>query len=546
MKLVRIYFGMVLVAGMAAAQAPSISKVMNAASGNVQALPNGGIAQGAIFTLVGTNMGPAALSIDHNPFTSTRLLGTSVNVTVKGTTVGALMYYTSASQVAGLLPSSTPLGTGTVTVTYNGVTSSPAPITVVQNNAGIFTTPSGGTGVAVVTFPDYSVVTAFPGSPCGGPYTACGAANPKDVLTLWVTGLGPVSAPDSSGPQPGNMANLPLKLFIGGVQAPVSYQGRSGCCIGLDQIVFTVPDNVPTGCAVPMFIQIDTQISNYTWFPIAQGSRTCTPANTTITSSVISAIAGGGAVTTTEIKLRRRPNNNGVNMDHADAQFQKASVAPGMLPFVLSVVDHQPVGTCAVYNDPNADPTLGVIVFQQGIDAGPALTLNGPNGSRTLAKTATPGQPTDYSASLGPGYFSPGTYTVTGTGGADVGAFTATVTIPQPPVWTNQASVIDVNRTDGLTITWSGGASQYVLIAGASYTSTDLSSGALFQCLVAGDSGSFTVPPNVLLALPAVPVSPNGGVTFQPIPLPNGFSASGLTAGSVDFNSNVTNLVTFK
>jgi len=74
MKLVRIYFGMVLVAGMAAAQAPSINKVMNAASGNVQALPNGGIAQGAIFTLVGTNMGPAALSIDHNPFTSTRLL----------------------------------------------------------------------------------------------------------------------------------------------------------------------------------------------------------------------------------------------------------------------------------------------------------------------------------------------------------------------------------------------------------------------------------------------------------------------------------------
>src|SRR5262249_10493485 len=152
--------------------------------------------------------------------------GTSAKITIGSTTTSMLMYYTSATQVAGLLPSNTPIGAGTVTVTYNGTTSPPAPINVVKSNAGIFTTPSGGSGAAVVTFADYSVVTSFPVNPCGGPNTSCGAANPKDVLILWVTGLGPVNAPDSSGPQPGNMANLPLKLLIGGVEAPVTYQGR--------------------------------------------------------------------------------------------------------------------------------------------------------------------------------------------------------------------------------------------------------------------------------------------------------------------------------
>src|ERR1700726_408986 len=101
---------MALTAVIAAAQTPVISSVVNAASGILPGLPNAGIAQGAIFLIIGSNMGPATLSIDPTPFTSVRLLGTSASVTVQGTTVGMLMYYTSATQVAGLLPSNTPVG----------------------------------------------------------------------------------------------------------------------------------------------------------------------------------------------------------------------------------------------------------------------------------------------------------------------------------------------------------------------------------------------------------------------------------------------------
>ena len=56
----------------------------------------------------------------------------------------------------------------------------------------------------------------------------------------------------------------------------------------------------------------------------------------------------------------------------------------------------------------------------------------------------------------------PGSYTVTGTGGSNVGSFSAGITVTQNAAnfkWTNQAAVTgsDISRTQPLTITWSGG-----------------------------------------------------------------------------------------
>src|SRR3989442_11029124 len=102
MKSGNVCIWLLLTAGIAAAQAPVVKRVYNAASNIVQGLPNGGIAQGSVFAVTGSNLGPATLSVDPTPFTSTSLLGTSVSVTVKGTTVRMLMYYTSAGKVAGL------------------------------------------------------------------------------------------------------------------------------------------------------------------------------------------------------------------------------------------------------------------------------------------------------------------------------------------------------------------------------------------------------------------------------------------------------------
>src|SRR5580765_3758558 len=101
--------------------APVISSVQNAASNMNPALPNGSLAPGSIFVVKGSGLGPTNISIASAPFQSTSLSGTSVALTVAGTTVNALMYYTSDKQIAALVPSNTPTGgPATITVTYNG------------------------------------------------------------------------------------------------------------------------------------------------------------------------------------------------------------------------------------------------------------------------------------------------------------------------------------------------------------------------------------------------------------------------------------------
>src|SRR5207248_3312604 len=97
---------------------PKISDggVLNSASYVGAGFANSGIAQGSLFLVFGSGLGPAAIQSTGFPLPK-QLGGTSMKVTVNGTTVDALMVYSLASQLAAVLPSSTPTGTGTITVT---------------------------------------------------------------------------------------------------------------------------------------------------------------------------------------------------------------------------------------------------------------------------------------------------------------------------------------------------------------------------------------------------------------------------------------------
>ena len=516
----------------AAQTAPTISSVENAASNIPPGLPNAGIAQGAIFVVYGSALGPANISIAPTPFQSTSLSNTSVAVTVGATTVNALMYYTSAGQVAALLPSNTPAGLGSITVAYNGQTSAPSPITVVSNNVGVFTIDSSGQGPGIVTYPDYSLVSASKATNCGGPSTTCGAANPGDTLILWTTGLGPVSGDDASGAGLGqNMPNIPLELWLGGVAAPVIYQGRSGCCIGEDQIVFTVPNGVPTGCAVPLLIQIGGQISNATVMPVASGSRNCTPSNAALAAVNVEQAVTAGPVTYGKIKLSRDYNGTGQGYsDNAEFSFLKIlTYVAGTQPFFVSYVDDQPLGTCTVYNSLSAG--INVPAGSAAADAGSSFTVTGPSGSIVVA-----GSPGQFSATLSvPGtYLSPGAYTVTGTGGADIGVFSAAAHVPPAPVLTSFANstIPPVTRSNGMTVTWAGGGGEYaevqIQVSGA--TDNTNSNGATVVCEAATSAGAITIPPYALLALPA---GNFGGFAIVQQTAASGFTATGLNLGVI-------------
>src|ERR1035438_9796877 len=108
--------GVFLLAGAAHAQPMITGGPVNAASYAIAGLPNANIAQGSMFILFGQNLGPAAQANASSFPLPTNLGGTSIVATVGGTAVNAIMLYSNNAQVAAILPSSTPIGAGTLTL----------------------------------------------------------------------------------------------------------------------------------------------------------------------------------------------------------------------------------------------------------------------------------------------------------------------------------------------------------------------------------------------------------------------------------------------
>lgn len=119
-------------------------------------------------------------------------------------TTQPILYYISPSQVAAILPSSTPVGTGTIAIMVNGKTSAPSPITVVQSACGILTIRGDGSG-------DASAFDAM-----GNPLSYTAAVNQGEVITLWGAGLGPVSGDETVQQTPQDLTNIPIEVDISG------------------------------------------------------------------------------------------------------------------------------------------------------------------------------------------------------------------------------------------------------------------------------------------------------------------------------------------
>ena len=521
--------------------APAITSVQNAASNIPLPLPNAAIAFGSIFVIKGSGLGPPNISIASKPFQATTLSGTSVAIAyLGGRTASGLMYYTSDSQIAALLPSNAVNGVGTVTVTYNGETSPPAPFNVAFRNLGIFTVDSSGQGPAIVTYPDYSLVSARRSANCGGPSTACGAANPGDTLILWGTGLGPVSGDDATGVGLGqNIPAVALTLWIGGIQTQILYQGRSGCCIGEDQIVFTVPDNVPTGCAVPLAGLItfppnggSILPSNSTVIPIAPtGSRDCTPNLQTGSVSLLQDALAGRPANFAEIDLTQPAVGVSISLlgraiigysDRVDFTITRL-LTPGMAPFLGSFIEDHPTGTCLTYTP--ASNTRHNLSFPNvaGLDAGTSFSITGPNGNKSVSGNASGGFGETLDAAGA--YLTPGAYRVSGTGGNDVGSFTANVTVPPAAALTSPVLGTSINRADGYTVTWTGGT------PGARLRILFGWSAAFVECYASAADGTFTIPAYALYSIPPLL---SGYALFVNVVTSGTFTATGLNLGVIN------------
>src|SRR5581483_2560544 len=86
---------MSLLAATAMADTPTVGGLLNNYSFTLPGLPNYGIAQGSIFDIFGTNLASTTTGL-QNPPLKTTLEGTSISVTVNGTTTQPLIYFVSS------------------------------------------------------------------------------------------------------------------------------------------------------------------------------------------------------------------------------------------------------------------------------------------------------------------------------------------------------------------------------------------------------------------------------------------------------------------
>jgi uncharacterized protein (TIGR03437 family) len=205
--------------------------VVNAAS---SAPFTAGIAPGDFITLYGANLAPGTATAYTVPFPTTLGLD-GVQVTVNG--LPAPVEFVSPGQISAIVPYAVGSSIARIQVNNNGVLSNVVTEFVNLTAPGVFTVPPGGLGYGAVLHGDYSLVTAQSPAQVG------------ETVAVYLTGLGTTNPliPDGSAGPASSQTNNTIQVYIGGLQATVSYSGLAPDLAGLYQINFTVPAGVTAG-----------------------------------------------------------------------------------------------------------------------------------------------------------------------------------------------------------------------------------------------------------------------------------------------------------
>jgi uncharacterized protein (TIGR03437 family) len=460
---------------------PIISQILNNSSRIQPGAPNYGIAPSSLFIIIGGDLadqGTPVLQSTAAPGLPITLNGASITVTVNGKITHPPIYYTSPTQIGAVLPAATPVGTGTITVTYRGQTSNAATIQVVASAPGINTYLGAALATDAVT---------------GAIITYTNSGKQGQTILLWATGLGADPADsDTTYTSTPHTLSIPLQVYIGGVSAKIVYKGAS-TYPGVDLIGLVIPKSMRAGCYVSLAVVANNVLSNTVILPVSESGGACFEPQNEFTGNQISPPNGqsirGGLVALIQTNT---PNKDGTRklFNSTDAAFEKYtgvnvpknSVSPGG----------------CIINDLTPVPIPKI----EGLDVG-SITLTGPGGLDVkLASQGIKGAfyailPNEAITDAG------GTYIFKGTGGKDVGAFTSTISFTAPLLkWTNPEVAVSVDRSKDLTVKWTGGnPGTYVFVLGGVVSRTG-PDGA-FTCLAAVDDGKFTVPSYILSALPA-------------------------------------------
>jgi uncharacterized protein (TIGR03437 family) len=204
--------------------APVINVAGNAAAYNQTYAP------GMLLTLFGSNFSPDVLAASSVPLPA-QLDGVSATIN----NMIAPMWYVSPGQINLQVPYEIPANsTATLNLNNNGQTTSVS-FVVAAAAPGIFTDANG--------------------APAGQ-----ASAERGDTATLFLTGAGAVSPIVADGAAPGSITPQPVQsvtVTIGSVTATTRYVGIPPGLVGVTQINYVVPNNVPLG-RQPVVVTVGT------------------------------------------------------------------------------------------------------------------------------------------------------------------------------------------------------------------------------------------------------------------------------------------------
>lgn len=481
---------------MLSAQPPAITQegVRNAASRMPPSLPGGSLAPGAQFTIEGLRLSATGLE-------------TRVRIAQGGVSVDAPVISAGEEQIEARVPMEIRPGAGELTVIRGGQISRAFALRIAPAAFGIFAQNGSGWGPGQVVNED------------ANPNTPAEPARPGSVVTLFGTGWG---------------AARTAEVYAGGRRARfLSHTGKAGDT-GVDEVRFQLPADMPQGCYVPLAIKLAGQVSNFVTLAVSRAGKPC---------------AGdpraSGLVLLARVRMHIRlsaghpvefPQDMGV------AIFPQ--VQPGAPPNAWEMLP--PVGTCTNITGRRSGDlwASGGLPFAAlpGRDAGPGLTVTGPNRTATLLPA--PREPGLYLGWLGGGrplhakpfFLDPGRYTISASGGKDVGAFSASADFHPILEWLRPERLGRIDRTRGARVEWSGAStSQRVLVAAVNVD--PLSGGAgVCLCVAPGSAGRMELPALYLSNLPAsrnMPGLPQGYLLIAGLPEGRApeFHARGLEIG---------------
>ena len=219
------------------------------------------VAPGKIALIYGGNLGPTQLT-QSQPTGGrfpTQFSGTSV--TFNG--IPAPILYTSATQVAAIVPYAISGGIAQVILTYQGQASATFAVSVAPSAPSLFTLNQTGVGqAAAINAGDGTVNTATNPVHIGG------------YISLYATGEGQTTPGEQDGTVDGTTPPkpvLPVSATVGGIPATVQYAGGvPGQVSGLLQVNVQVPNGVQPGGYTPVVVRVGDAVSGPgVWIAVA-------------------------------------------------------------------------------------------------------------------------------------------------------------------------------------------------------------------------------------------------------------------------------------